>query len=57
MEFDNLDSRPGKSWNFCLGHGKSWNLVLANMYTADLPTVPDCPKSMRGKHTKLQHIV
>ena len=26
MEFDNLDSRPGKSWN------KSWNLMLANMY-------------------------
>ena len=27
MEFDNLDSRPGKSWNFCPGHGKSWNLI------------------------------
>ena len=34
MEFDNLDSRPGKSWNFCPGHGKSWNLMLANMYAA-----------------------
>ena len=22
MEFDNLDSRPGKSWNFGPGHGK-----------------------------------
>ena len=31
MEFDNLDSRPGKSWNFCPGHGKSWNLMLANV--------------------------
>ena len=34
MEFDNLDSRPGKSWNFGPGHGKSWNLILANMYAA-----------------------
>ena len=32
MEFDNLDSRPGKSWNFGPGHEKSWNLILANMY-------------------------
>ena len=31
MEFDNLDSRPGKSWIFCPGHGKSWNLMLANV--------------------------
>ena len=23
MEFDNLDSRPGKSWNFGPGPGKS----------------------------------
>ena len=37
MEFDNLDSRPGKSWNFGPGHGKSWNLSLAL----------DCPKCMR----------
>ena len=44
MEFDYLDSRPGKSWNFCPGHRKSCNLMLANMYVADLPTVPDCPK-------------
>ena len=28
MEFDNLDSRPGKSWNFGLDHGKSWNLII-----------------------------
>ena len=34
MEFDNLDSRPGKSWNFGPSHGKSWNLILANMYAA-----------------------
>ena len=36
MEFDNLDSRPGKSWNFGPGHGKSWNLILdlENMYAA-----------------------
>ena len=27
MEFDNLDFRPGKSWNFCPGHGKLWNLT------------------------------
>ena len=30
IEFDNLDSRPGKSWNFYPGHGKSWTLMLAN---------------------------
>ena len=29
MEFDNLDSRPGKSWNFGPGHGKSWNFTVA----------------------------
>ena len=45
MEFDNLDSRPGKSWNFGPGHGKSWNLMLANMYA--VYTVLDCPKCMR----------
>ena len=32
MEFDNLDSRPGKSCNFGPGPGKSWNLMLANLY-------------------------
>ena len=47
MEFDNLDYRPGKSWNFCPGPGKSWNLILANRYAAELPTVLDCPKYMR----------
>ena len=42
MEFDNLDYMPGKSWNFCPGHGMSCNLMLANMCTADLPTIiPD----------------
>ena len=46
MEFDNLDSRPGKSGNFCPGHGKSWNLMLANIYVAELPTVLDCPKCL-----------
>ena len=30
MGFDNLDSRPGKSWNVCPGHGKSWKVMLAN---------------------------
>ena len=25
----------------------SWNLMLANMFAADLATVPDCPKCMR----------
>ena len=52
MEFDNLDSRPGKSWNFCPGPGKSWNLMLANMYAAELPTVLDCPKFMRENMLK-----
>ena len=37
MEFDHVDSRPGKSWN----------LMLANIYAAELPTVLDCPKCMR----------
>ena len=32
--FDNLDSRPGKSWNFGPGPGKSWNFMLANLYAA-----------------------
>ena len=41
MEFDNLDSRPGKSWNFGPGPGKSWNFMLANLYAAELPTVLD----------------
>ena len=31
MEFDNLDSWPGNSWNFCPDHGKSWNMMLANV--------------------------
>ena len=39
MEFDNLDSRPGKSWNF----------MLANLYPAELPTVLDCLTCMREK--------
>ena len=47
MEFDNLHSRPGKSWNFGPGPGKSWNLMLANVYAAGLPTVLDCPNCMR----------
>ena len=41
MEFDNLYSRPGKSWNFGPGPGKSWNFMLANLY-AELPTALDC---------------
>ncbi len=49
MEFDNLDSRPGKSWNFCPGPGKSWNFMLANLYPAELPTVLDCLICMRVK--------
>ena len=49
MEFDNLDSRPGKSWNFGPGPGKSWNFMLANLYAAELPTVLDCLTCMRGK--------
>ena len=46
MEFDNFDSWPEKSWNCCPGHGNSWNFILANMYSADMPTVLDCPKCM-----------
>ena len=42
MEFDNLDSRPGKSWNFGPGRGKSWDFMLAKLYAAELPTVLDC---------------
>ena len=49
MEFDNLDSRPGKSWNFGPGPGKSWNFMLANLYAAELPTFLDCLTCMRGK--------
>ena len=49
MEFDNLDSRPGKSWNFGPGPGKSWNFMLANVYAAELPTVLDCLTCMREK--------
>ena len=47
MQFDNLDSRPGKSWNFGPGPGKSWNFMLANVYAAELPTVLDCLTCMR----------
>ena len=49
MEFDNLDSRPGKSWNFGPGPGKSWNFMLANLYPAELPTVLDCLTCMQEK--------
>ena len=49
MEFDNLDSRPGKSWNFGPGPGKSWNFMLANLYAAELPTVLDCLTCMLEK--------
>ena len=49
MEFDNLDSRPGKSWNFGPGPGKSWNFMFANLYAAELPTVLDCLTCMREK--------
>ena len=28
LEFENLDSSPGKSWNFCRGPWKSWNLDI-----------------------------
>ena len=57
MEFDNLDSRPGKSWNFGPGPGKSWNLMLANLYAAELPTVLDCLDMYAGKHIKLRQDV
>ena len=49
MEFDNLYSRPGKSWNFGPGPGKSWNFMLANLYAAELPAVLDCLTCMREK--------
>ena len=32
MEFDNLDSRPGKSWNFGPGPGKSWNFMSTGKF-------------------------
>ena len=57
MEFDNLDSRPGKSLNFGPGPGKSWNFMLANLYAAELPTVLDCLTCMRGKNIKLRQSV
>ena len=44
MEFDNLDSRPGKSWNFGPGPGKSWNFMLTNLDAAELPTVLTCTR-------------
>jgi len=28
LKFSNLDSRPGRSWNFCRGPWKSWNLDI-----------------------------
>ena len=49
MELDNLNSGPGKSWNFGPGPGKSWNFMLANLYPAELPTVLDCLTCMREK--------
>ena len=57
MEFDNLDSRPGKSWNFGPGPGKSWNFILANLYAAELPTVLDCLTCDAEKNIKLQQDV
>ncbi len=39
MEFDNFDSRPGKSWNFGPCPGTSHNLMLAKLYAAEMPTV------------------
>ena len=57
MEFENLYSRPGRSWNFGPGPGKSWNLMLANLYTAELPTVLDCLDMYAGKDIKLRQDV
>ncbi len=57
MEFDNLDSRPGKSWNFGPGPGKSWNFMLANLYAAELPTVLDCLTCTQEKNIKLWQYV
>ena len=54
MKFDHLDSRPGKSWNFCPGHGKSWNLMLANMYAAELPNCSALSEIYLGKYIKLR---
>ena len=56
MEFDHLDSRLGKSWNFGPGPGKSWNFMLANLYAAELPTVLDCLtcRPYAGKNIKLR---
>ena len=49
MEFDNLDSRPRKSWNFGPGPGKSWNFMLGNLYAVELLNVLDCLTCMREK--------
>ena len=57
MEFDNLDSRPGKSWNFGPGPGKSWNFILANLYASELPTVLDFLTCDAEKNIKLQQDV
>ena len=57
MESDNLDSRPGKSWNFGPGPGKSWNFMLENLYAAELPTVLDCLTCMREKTFILRQYV
>ena len=42
MEFDNFDSRPGKSWNFGPCPGTSHKLMLAKLYAAEMPTVLKC---------------
>ena len=49
MEFDKLDSRPGKSWNFGPGPGKSWNFMLENLYAAELSTVLDWSDMYAGE--------
>ena len=57
MEFDNLDYRPGKSWNFGPGLGKSWNFMLANVYCSRAGYCSGLSDMYAGKNIKLrQHI-
>ena len=56
MEFYNLYSRPGKSWNFCPGHGKSWNLMLTNMYSRPAYYPGLLSEMYVGKHIQLLYI-
>ena len=57
MEFDNLDSRPGKSWNFGPGPGKSWNFMLANFVCSRAAYCSGLSDMYAGKNIKLRQYV